>query len=60
MEKQDVKRIRLARGLEQQEFADILGVCRQTVSFWETGDRTVSPKSIKKIIQYCEQNNIKY
>lgn len=58
MTKEQVKKIRLARGLEQQEFAEILGVSRHTISFWETGTRNVSPKSIKKILQYCEKNKI--
>ncbi|MBQ7798089.1 MAG: helix-turn-helix transcriptional regulator [Clostridia bacterium] len=59
MTKEQVKKIRLARGLEQQEFAEILGVSRHTVSFWETGVRNLSAKNIKKILEYCNKNNIK-
>lgn len=59
MTKHIIKEIRLAKGLEQKEFAKILGVSKTTVCNWETGYKKISAKNIKKILAYCEQNNIK-
>ena len=60
MTKNQVRKIRLARGLNQVEFWNVLGVSKTAVCNWERGAKEPSPDSIKKIIQYCEQNNIKY
>lgn len=54
------KEIRLAKGLSQEEFAKELGICSQCVSNWETGISKPSIASMKKIIHYCKENNIKY
>lgn len=59
MTSKQIKRIRLAKGLEQNEFADAVGVSRQTISNWETGLKLPSAKNIKKILEYCEKNRIK-
>ena len=59
MDRKTIKRIRLAKGLDQAEFAEVLGVSRQVVCYWETGVRSPSPKSIKKVLEYCEKNKIK-
>lgn len=59
MTKHIIKEIRLAKGLEQKEFAKILGVSKTTVCNWETGNKQISAKNIKKILEYCQQNNIK-
>lgn len=55
----DIKRIRMARGLSQEEFAKELGVCSQCVSNWETGNNKPSLWSLKKLIEYCRQHKIK-
>lgn len=54
------KEIRLAKGLSQEEFAKELGICSQCVSNWETGISKPGIASMKKIINYCNKNNIKY
>lgn len=33
----ECKRLRKGAGISQQELADYLGVCRQTLNYWETG-----------------------
>lgn len=59
MTSNQVKRIRLAKGLEQNEFAEVLGVSRQTISNWETGYKEPSARSIKLILDYCAKNKIR-
>lgn len=59
MTREQIKKIRLAKGLEQEEFAEIIGVSRQTISNWETGYRNISAKNIKKLLVFCDKNNIK-
>lgn len=54
------KEMRLNLGLSQEEFADKIGVCSQCISNWETGLSKPSIASMKKIIHYCKENNIKY
>ena len=56
----EVKRIRLEAHLQQDEFAQLLGVCRQTVSMWECGRRNVSIKHQRKIIEFCQKYGIEY
>lgn len=36
--------IRMARGLSQEQFAELLGVEQPTISKTETGRRTISPR----------------
>ena len=59
MTKEQVKKIRLAKGLQQDEFAEKLGVSRTTISNWETGLIEPSAKGIKKLLAYCKENKIK-
>lgn len=59
MTKEQVRKIRLARGLDQTEFANILGVSKTTICNWETGLKEPSARSIKKLLAYCEENKIK-
>lgn len=57
--KDDIKRIRLAKNLNQTKFAKAIGVDNGSVSVWEKGNTSISSKNIKKIIDYCNLNNIK-
>lgn len=59
MTKEQVKKIRLAKGLQQDEFAEKLGVSRTTISNWETGLIEPSAKGIKKLLAYCKENKIR-
>lgn len=34
-----IKDLRIAQGISQRELGEKLGVCNQTVSFWESGKR---------------------
>ena len=54
----DIKKMRLARGLSQEEFAKELGICSQCISNWETGINKPSISSIKKLIAYCKKHNL--
>lgn len=59
MDKKKIKKIRLSKGLNQKEFAEVLGVSIVAVSQWETGTREPRPNNIKKILAYCKENGIK-
>ena len=59
MTSQNIKNIRLALGLTQNEFAEILGVSKTTVSLWENDFKKPAPRNIKKILKYCKENKIK-
>lgn len=58
MTKEQIKKIRLEKGLDQTEFGKILGVSQNTVCNWETGVKSPRPKNIRKILDYCEKNKI--
>ena len=34
-----LKELRLEKGLSQKKLGELLGICNQTVSFWELGSR---------------------
>ena len=55
-----IKLIRQKSFLNQQEFADALGVGLTTVNRWEGGKSIPNLVAIKKIKQYCEKNNISF
>ena len=55
-----IKLIRQKAFLNQQEFADSLGVGLTTVNRWEGGKSIPNLVAIKKIKQYCENNNIPF
>lgn len=55
-----IKLIRQKAFLNQQEFADSLGVGLTTVNRWEGGKSIPNLVAIKKIKQYCEKNNIPF
>jgi transcriptional regulator with XRE-family HTH domain len=46
---QRIKSERLKLGILQQDLADRLGVSKQTVSHWETGQRNPEADTIKKL-----------
>ena len=47
---EEMKRIREALGMTQEEFADEIGVHRVTVAKWEGGDRTI-PEPVARLVQ---------
>ena len=49
-----LKELRLEMGLSQKKLGDILGVCNQTVSFWETGSREPDLDSLIIIAKFFE------
>ena len=49
---ENIKRLRLARGLNQVEFAKAMGVSRQTISSLETGRYNPSITLAYKIAKY--------
>ena len=55
----EVKKIRRSVGMNQSEFAEIIGVSRTTISYWENGLKEPYPSNIKKIIEFCKENKIR-
>lgn len=47
-----VRSIRKIRGESQQDIADALGVKRETVKFWESGDRHIKENDIIKLAKH--------
>jgi len=54
----NIKNIRLKKGFDQTEFAKIIGVSKTTISDWENNKSSPRPNHIKKILQFCKDNNI--
>ena len=48
-----IKELREGLGLTQQEFADRIGVAKQSVSSWETGTSEPSISSLLRIVNTC-------
>jgi len=40
----DIKKLRIKKGMSQQELADELGIHVNTIKNWESGKSTISPK----------------
>ena len=55
-----IKLIRQKTLLNQQEFADELGVGLTTVNRWEVGKSIPNLSGMKKIKAYCERNALSY
>ena len=49
-----LKELRIEQGLSQRKLGEILGVCNQTVSFWETGSREPDLDAIVKIADFFD------
>lgn len=47
-----IKELRLEEGITQRELAKRLGVCNQTISFWEKGQREPDLDSLVAIAKY--------
>ena len=47
-----LKELRIEKGLSQRKFGELLGVCNQTVSFWETGSREPDLDALIEIADY--------
>jgi len=50
---QVVRALREARGINQQAWADLLGVGRRTVGYWESGELVPDRQAEEEIIAYC-------
>lgn len=44
---EEMKALRLAHNLTQEQFAKLLDVCLGTVKYWETDKRLVLPRMLK-------------
>lgn len=53
-----IKEIRMNGFLNQEEFADKLGVSFATVNRWENGKTLPNIKAMKKLDEYCKTENI--
>ena len=52
----NIKYLREKNNLDQQKFADVLGVPRSTLACWENGLRTPKLEQIVKIAEYFGTN----
>lgn len=52
--KDKLKSVRIEKGLTQQQLADLIGVKRQNVGRWETGEFEPSLKNLKRIAEALE------
>jgi predicted transcriptional regulator len=55
---QTIKKIRLTLCLDQDEFAKLVGVTKSGISKYESGYRHPRMKTIRKMKQLAEENNI--
>lgn len=56
---QSIKKLRLALGLEQSEFARELDVTTGTVCNWEHGRRAPRLPKIRKMVEMAKKNKLK-
>lgn len=54
----DLKELRTANTLTQNDLAKGLGVSRITIHNWENEKVKITAKNLKKIIQFCELHKI--
>jgi DNA-binding transcriptional regulator YiaG len=53
-----IKNVRLESILSQDAFAKEIGVSQITITRWETGKSVPNYSAMKRLLAYCEQNNI--
>lgn len=56
--KQIIKKIRLAVGMSQQQFADHMGVTFATINRWENGRSYPNQLAQNKLFDFCKANDI--
>ena len=49
-----LKELRIEKGLSQREIGKILGVCNQTISFWENASREPDLDSLVEVAKFFE------
>ena len=49
-----LKELRIEKGISQRELGKLLGVCNQTISFWESGSREPDMDMIVVISNFFE------
>lgn len=49
-----LKELRIEKNLSQRNLGEILSVCNQTVSFWESGNREPDLDAIVKIADFFD------
>jgi len=54
-----IKELRLMLGLEQHEFAELMGVVPGTVWNWEHGRRRPRLPKIRKMVEIAKENKIR-
>lgn len=47
----NIKELRESASMSQDEFAELVGVSKRTVVYWEAGDKTPHPKTYRKIME---------
>lgn len=56
----EIKHIRFTCFLSQEAFASALGVSFATINRWENGKSIPSISAMKKIDQFCKNNNLNF
>ncbi len=56
--KETVQLIRKMLGVDQKQFAEIVGVSSTTVAHWESDKSTPSAKAQKKLYELCKENHL--
>ncbi|MGN0771169.1 MAG: helix-turn-helix domain-containing protein [Christensenellales bacterium] len=49
-----LRELRIEKGISQRNLGEILGVCNQTVSFWESGSREPDLDMMCRIAEFFE------
>ncbi len=49
-----LKELRIEKGISQRKFGELIGVCNQTVSFWESGSREPDMDTLVKISDFFD------
>lgn len=49
-----LRELRKEKGISQKDLGNVLNVCNQAVSFWETGSREPDLDTLREIAEYFE------
>ena len=49
-----LKELRIEKWISQRKFGELIGVCNQTVSFWESGSREPDMDTLVKISDFFD------
>lgn len=56
----ELRRMRVAAGMSAEQAAQLLGVDRGKISYWESGVRTISEERLRTLAHHCHCEEAKY